>query len=260
MQISKITEILREAIQGKVASPPIEVAPFLTEDRSPAEGALNNDATLPSLFIYLLNICAKGIVNQFINEGGANPKAADPVGVFAAHIFSHKEFQWRGKSLIDIVIAKLRVVCPVLFGIRGNDRTERGRTALGWKKEGPAWVTEQSHNDRMTGLGAGFASLSLRDFSKTTKTNPYPPYNYWMALASIVNTPAGEICNTQYVVLRSMIEGHSQRFLNFYGNAGLAALRLALIEFPKKAPQTATAAGSLRALAEVLRGEGLVLS
>ncbi len=96
---------------------------------------------MPSLLIYLLNICAKGIINQFINECGANPKAADPVGVVAAHIFSNPDFQWRGKSLIDILMAKFRVVCPALFGLRGNDRTERGRLALGWKKEGPAWVS-----------------------------------------------------------------------------------------------------------------------
>ena len=243
-----------------MASPPIPVATFVVEDRQPVEGAVHNNDSLPSLFIYLLNICAKGIINQFINEGGANPKAADPVGVFAAHIFSTKEFQWRGKPLIDLLIAKFRVVCPVLFGLRGNDKTEKGRDALGWKKEGPHFVPEQTHNDRMTGLGAGFAALSLRDFSKTTKSNPYPPLNYWKALAAIVNTPANETSNTQYVVLRSMIQGHEFRFLNFYGNAALAALRLALIEFPKKAPPNAAAAGSLQALTEVLRAEGLVFS
>lgn len=229
--------------------------------REPVQGVPNNDPTLPALFIYLMNICAKGIISQFINEASANTKAADPIGVFTAHIFSHKDFQWRGQSLIDILMAKFRVVCPVLFGSRGNDKMEKGRLALGWKKDGPSWITEQSHNDRMTGLGAGYASISLRDFSKSSKANPYPPTNYWKALAAIVNTPANETSNTQYVVLRAMIEGHEQRFINFYGNAAVAALRLALVEFPKKAPQSASASGSLQALAEVLRSEaGLSLA
>lgn len=157
-------------------------------------------------------------------------------------------------------MAKFRVVCPVLFGLRGSDKTERGRLAIGWKKDGPGYVTEQTHNDRMTGLGAGFASISLRDFSKTAKANPYPPVNYWKALAGIVNSPPNETSNTQYVVLRAMIEGHEQRFLNFYGNAAIAALRLALIDFPKRAPANASAAQSLRAMVELLRTEGLVLS
>lgn len=258
-QITRITEILREAVQNKVPSPPIDPRPFMLSE--PAGGGNPGEPdTLPSLFVYLLNVCAKGIVNQFINEGGANPKSTDPVGVFAAHIFSHKEFQWRGAPLVDILMAKMRVSCPVLFGVRANDKTHGGRAAVGWKKDGPAWVSEQSHNDRMTGLGAGFASLSLRDFSKSSKSNPYPPTHYWMALAAIVNTPPGQTCNTQYAVLRAMIDGHHQRFLNFYGNAALAALRLALVDFPNRAPENAPAAGSLRALTEVLRGEGLLLS
>ncbi|PTB69494.1 GLE1-domain-containing protein [Trichoderma citrinoviride] len=258
--IAKITMALKEALDGKVPSAPIEVSRFVVGQRQPAEGAAHNDATLPSLFIYLLNICAKGIINQFINECSANPKAADPIGVFTAHIFSQKDFLWRGESLIDILMAKFRVVCPVLFGLRGSDRTERGRLAIGWKKDGPGYVTEQTHNDRMTGLGAGFASISLRDFSKTSKANPYPPTNYWKALAGIVNSSPNETSNTQYVVLRAMIEGHEQRFLNFYGNAAIAALRLALLEFPKKAPANAAAAHSLVAMVELLRNEGLVLT
>lgn len=261
MQTTKIMSILRESLSGQVPSPLIDASRFVAEPRQPAEGATHNDAALPALFIYLMNICAKGIISQFINEAGANPKAADPIGVFTAQVFSHKDFQWRGQSLIDILLAKFRVVCPVLFGFRGNDRTEKGRQAIGWRKDGPSWITEQNHNDRMAGLGAGFASVSLRDFSKASKVNPYPPTHYWKAFAGIVNSPANETSNTQYVVLRSMIDGHEQRFLNFYGNAAVAALRLALVDFPKKAPQNASAAGTLVALAEVLRTEGgLVLA
>lgn len=259
-QINKITTALREALEGRVPSPLIEVSQFVVDNREPQEGAVHNGTTLPALFIYLMNICAKGIIAQFINECGANPKAADPIGVFTAHIFSTKEFQWRGTSIIDILMAKFRVVCPVLFGLRGNDKTERGRLALGWRKDGASYITEQSHNDRMAGLGAGFASISLRDFSKSSKSNPYPPTHYWKSLAGIINSPKGETSNTQYVVVRSMIDGHEQRFITFYGNAALAALRLALVDFPKKAPENSSAAGSLVALAEVFRSEvGLAL-
>ncbi|PHH77412.1 hypothetical protein CDD80_647 [Ophiocordyceps camponoti-rufipedis] len=255
----KIVDLLQEAVEGKIAGPLVDVNRFVAEPRVSQDGS--DDAKLPALFIYLINVCAKGIINQFINECGANPKAADPIGVFTAQLFSHKDFQWRGKSLIDILLAKFRVVCPVLFGLRGSDKTERGRLALGWKKDGPGWITEQSHNDRMAGLGAGFAAVSLRDFSKSSRQNPYPPKHYWMALAHIVNTPPSETSNTQCIVLRALIDGHEGRFLDFYGNAAVAALRLALIDFPTKAPENAPAAGSLRALTEVLRSEkGLVLS
>ncbi|RCI16056.1 hypothetical protein L249_2072, partial [Ophiocordyceps polyrhachis-furcata BCC 54312] len=257
---SKITGLLRQVLKGEIPSPPVQVSRFVAEPSEPVSGSRTNDEALPSLFIYLLNVCAKGIINQFINECGANPKAADPIGVFTAHLFSQPDFQWRGKSLIDILLAKFRIVCPVLFGSRGNDKTEQGRTALGWRKDGPAWITEQNHNDRMAGLGAGFAAISLRDFSKTSKTNPYPPSHYWKAFSLIVNTPATKTSNTQCVVLRAMIDGHDRRFIDLYGNAAIAALRLALVDFPQKAPPNSPAAGSLRALAEVLRAEkGLIL-
>ncbi|KID87562.1 GLE1-like protein [Metarhizium guizhouense ARSEF 977] len=259
---TKIMSLLRQSLDGQLPSPPVAVGQFVAISREPSTQDIpNNGAELPSLFIYLMNICAKGIISQFINEGGANPKAADPIGVFAAQVFSHKDFSWRGQSLIDILMAKFRVVCPVLFGSTGNEKTEKGRQALGWKKDGPSWIPEQAHNTRMAGLGAGFASISLRDFSKASKTNPYPPTHYWKAFASIVNCPTAQISNTQLVVLRSMIDGHESRFINFYGNAAIAALQLALVEFPKRAPANSSAAGSLRALADVLRSDsGLALA
>ncbi|EFY87964.1 RNA export mediator Gle1 [Metarhizium acridum CQMa 102] len=253
---TKIMSFLRQSLDGQLPSPPVDVGQFVAVPREPSTQDIpNNGAELPSLFIYLMNICAKAIIVQFIKECEANPKAADPIGVFAAQVFSHKDFSWRGQSLIDILVAKFRVVCPVLFGSRGNDKTEKGKQALGWKKDGPSWIPEQTHNERMAGLGAGFASISLRDFSKASKTNPYPPTHYWKAFASIVNCPSAEISNTQLVVLRSMIAGHESRFINFYGNAAIAALQLALVEFPKRAPANSSAAGPLRALAEILRSD-----
>jgi nucleoporin GLE1 len=251
--------ILRTALDGTVPSPPVQVSNFVTDNRQPVEGAAHNGDTLPSLFIYLLNIFSKAIINQFISEAGANPKAADPVGVFTALIFSTPEFHWRGRSLIDILMAKFRVACPALFGLRGNDRTERGRTALGWRRDGPDWISEEAHSDRMTGLGAGFAAISLRDFGKSKKENPYPPTNYWTALACIVNTPKGETSNTQCIVLRGMIEGYEHRFLRFYGNAGLAALKLALIDFPNKAPEDVAGTALLRTFGVLLKEDGLYL-
>ncbi|EEY18017.1 predicted protein [Verticillium alfalfae VaMs.102] len=113
----------------------------------------------------------------------------------------------------------------------------------------------------MTGLGAGFAPISLRDFSKASKKNPYPPSHYWTAMAKIVNSPPALISNTQYTVLKAMIDGHETRFLQFYGNAAIEALRTALVEFPKKAPATSHTAQALQVLGQVLqRDSGLALA
>ncbi|KAK5654819.1 hypothetical protein OQA88_6855 [Cercophora sp. LCS_1] len=201
-------------------------------------------------------------IGQFINESGPRPETADPVGVCLATVFSEPDFLWRGESLIDILMAKFGVVCPVLFGRTGKDVDPREKLLLGWwrQSKGGPLVPEQIHADRMTGLGAGFAAVSLRKFGNSKKTNPYPPRHYWAAMARIVNTPPERISATQCVVLKSMIENYAQKFIEFYGTAAVAALRLCLVDFPARAPEKSAAAESLNVLAQVLKRDmGLAL-
>lgn len=261
-QQEKIRNSLREAMANQVQSQLVDPGLFTLEPRNPVQGATRNEPQLPSLFLYLINIFAKAAIKQFIVEGGANPETADPIGVMVAFTFSDAEFHWRGASLIDILIAKFRIVCPVLFGYRGSEKTEQGRARLGWwKDESGRWIDDQSHMNRMMGLGSGFAAISLRKFGKSSKKNPYPPRNYWTAMAKIVNTPSAEISNTQCLVLKAMIENYEQRFIEFYGTAAIAALKTALIDFPARAPTKSSAVSSLEVVAQLLkRSTGLSLA
>lgn len=209
---------------------------------------------LPLLFIYIMNIFTKVVINQFISEAGIKPAAADPIGTVAVNIIARNT--WRGVSLIDMLIAKFRITCPVLFGFRGNEKTEQGRERLGWWKNNGDWVSDNQHTDRMTGLAAGYAAVSLRDFSKVTSMkNPYPPPKYWSAMAAIVSTPPAEVSNTQYVVLKGMIDGYEKRFLTFYGSAAQAALKVAVVDFPTRAPEQNTSVTSLSFLRGKIQDE-----
>jgi len=233
------------------------------EPREPVQGATRNEPELPSLFLYLLNQLSKAVISQFISESSADTRTADSIGQVVAKVFSEDDFLWRGKPLIDIVIAKYRVVCPVLFGLRGNEKMEQGRLRLGWQRDKTtgAWASEQEHHNRMTGLGAGFAAMTLRDFSKVKRQNPWPPTAYWTAMAGIISTPAGDISETQCTVLKAMIADCEQKFVNFYGNAAVAALRCALVDFPARVNPQTTASSSLRVLAKTLeRATGLRLT
>ncbi|KAK0665511.1 putative nucleoporin GLE1 [Cercophora samala] len=259
-QQAKIISLLREALGNEVQSQLIDPSDYVFEPRQPVEGALRNEPALPSLFIYLLNIFSKGAISQFINEASARPETADPVGVCIAATISEPDFLWRGKSMIDILLAKLRIVCPVLFGYRGSEKTEQGRARLGWWKDSGRWIGEQQHMDRMTGLGAGFAAISLRKFAASKKQNPFPARHYWAAMARIVNTPPAEISNTQCIVLKAMIENYEGKFIDAYGSAAIVALRTALIEFPARAPTKGAAVNSLEVLATLLKkNTGLAL-
>ncbi|KAK1778096.1 GLE1-like protein-domain-containing protein [Copromyces sp. CBS 386.78] len=259
-QNNTIAALLREALENRVQSQLVDPNTFLVEPRAPVQGPTDNDPQIPSLFIYLLNVFAKATISQFINEGGPRPETADPVGVCIAAVFSDPAFAWRGASMIDILLAKFRIVCPVLWGYRGSEKTEQGRARIGWWRDNGRWVTEQAHFDRMTGLGAGFAAISLRNFGSSKKQNPYPPRHYWAAMAKIVNTPSAEISNTQCVVLKAMIQNYEEKFIHAYGTAALAALRTALVEFPARAPVKSSAVNSLQVVYDLLRkSTGLVL-
>ncbi|KAB5531301.1 GLE1-like protein-domain-containing protein [Coniochaeta sp. 2T2.1] len=258
VQIKRIQHLIKEALVNDVRSQLVDPSILVLEPREPQQGAENN-GEVPSLFLYLLNIFAKTAINQFINEAGPRPETADPVGVTVAAIFAEPSFLWRGKSLIDILLAKFRVVCPVLFGHNGNEKYEDGRRRLGWHKEGGSWVPEQQHFDRMTGLGAGYAAISLRNFNRSKKKNPFPPTNYWTAFARIVNTPPAEISNTQAIVLKAMIQHYDGKFLEAYGNAAREALRIALVDFPRKCPAQTPATQSLQVLAQTLKKESLLI-
>lgn len=250
-QLSQLMAIFREAAQ--VLEPKVDVSMFLASRPQQA------DTQAPALLLYLLNILAKAVISQFIDEGGVSPKAADPVGIVASHIFAISEFRWNGSSLIDILIAKMHVVCPVIWGIYGDESTKEGKLRLGWWQEDkdsktPTWVSSQEHNQRMTGLGAGFAALAMRNYEKAKLDNPYPNVHYWQALAAIINVPAAEITQTHFIVLKAMIENYETRFLEFYGDAAIAALRIALLEFPRRGEhQHSVAAKALAGLADVLR-------
>lgn len=219
---------------------------------SPPDGLDNSQG--PALLVYLLNIFAKAIIAQLITEAGMKPQLADQIGTMASHIFAIGAFRWQGISLIDIFLAKLHLVCPVLFGINGDEQYQHGKERLGWWKEEPdgAFIPVQAHLQRMTGLAAGFAALALRNYEKAAAINPFPPDNYWRALARVSNVPPDQISQTHFIVLKGLIEESEERFLQFYGNAAVTALRHALIEVPRRSPPS-VASKQLAGLVDILR-------
>ena len=247
-----IIDILKRALT--LPEPKINVTLFLAH----APATTPSDPNGPALMVYLLNEFSKYIIAQFIDEAGVSPKRADAIGVVASHIFALDFFRWQGISLIDILLAKMHVVAPALFGIYGPENTVQGKERLGWwredgRHEGP-FVPEQQHFVRMTGLGAGFAALSLRNYEKAKAENPFPESHYWEAVAKITHVPPAEITQTHFVLLKALIENYETKFIGFYGGAAVAALREALIELPARCPRS-VASKSLAGLKDVLARE-----
>ncbi|KAF1356742.1 hypothetical protein BDV97DRAFT_342547 [Delphinella strobiligena] len=241
--LQQIVTILKEAQQ--FPEPSVDVSSYLI-----SVAGTGSPIPISGPFIYLLNIFSKAVLQQLIHE---RAKIAEPIMVTAVSIFANNAFQANGSiCLIDMLLAKYHVACPVLWGIYGNEKTAKGRARIGWNNDKGTWIDEQGHIERMMGLGAGYAALSLRDFSKSRMQNPYPPVNYWKTMSYIVNTPASEIQPTHFIVLKALIDGHIHRFVGFYGQAALVALRKALVEFPAQA-QKGPARDSVMVMPETIR-------
>ncbi|KAE8446949.1 hypothetical protein EG329_011431 [Mollisiaceae sp. DMI_Dod_QoI] len=237
----------------------IDPSPYVVRTPAPLTDpeAKNNGDQLPVLFIYLLSVFAKALVAQAAQESSAKPETAEPIALAAHQVFSHPDLLWRGMSMIDILVAKLRKSCGSLFGFRGAETKDTGRRTLGWKQEDGIWISEELHYDRMRGIGAFYASLCLRQYKN--RVNPYPPHHYWRAMAAILSCPQQERSNTSYYVLIALIQGYEQKFLHFYGDMARYALEAALIEYPKGAREMNTAVMSLVTLGEKIQKEGLNL-
>lgn len=229
----------------------------------------NNSTTIPSLLLYLLSVLSKAVVSAFVGECAVNTKAAEPIGTMVAQVFSMTELQFQRNvpsansgprseefggnaptppmkpstvSLITILMCKFHATAPILFGISGSENSPAGRLRLGWRRENvsdsdkKAFVLEQQQYDRLIGLGAGYASIALRNFSKSLFNNPFPPVHFWESFAHIVNTPSTEIQTSHLLLLKSMLENSIDRFVLFFGAAAVAALRLGLVEWPRTFP------------------------
>ncbi|KAL4886527.1 hypothetical protein BJY04DRAFT_74293 [Aspergillus karnatakaensis] len=252
-QTQEIRTTLEKAVS--IAEPSVDIRQFLAFP--PEDIASSDDNKVPALLIYALNIFAKSLIASLITEASINQGHAEPVGIVAAQIFSMDAFIYKGHHMVDILWAKYRVVCPALWGFRGNEKTESGRKALGWWREGPdgPWVTEQTHSDRMTALGAGFAALTLRNFGKTARKNPFPNTMYWTSMHKILTVPPSEIQETHVTLLSALLRSSAERIVGFFGHIGLALMRKAIVELPASLPRQSMGVNQLKLLKELYKKE-----
>ena len=116
----------------------------------------------------------------------------------------------------------------------------------------------------MTGLSAGYASISLRNYSKSkVSKNPYPDYHYWATVARLANTPVHDLTQTHFVVIKGLVDKYEERFIQFYGTAAVAVLRILLVELPTRLPEQMRKGGAVMGLVALAETEkkvnGLVL-
>ncbi|KAE9969551.1 hypothetical protein EG328_006468 [Venturia inaequalis] len=237
---SKMLAILQQAMTAP--GPKVDARNYLITAKAKFANMVPEQAQVPAVFICLINYFAK-ISIKMLRESTLQTMT-NLVGISVAFMFGHMTMRWNGESFIDIFLAKYHKACPVLFGIYGPENTQAGRNRIGWGKEGDSWIDTAIHQEEMMGLAMGWSAVTLRDF-KTSKTaqNSLPAYHFWASVANIVNVPAKDVQETHLIVLKNILEHYADKFVNFYGQAAMVAMRRAVVEFPAPLKESTARSG-----------------
>lgn len=234
--------------------PMIDIRPYIVSHQIP-QLANENDAAYPAFLLYVWICFEKFLVKQFEKEAAnTDGRIIQEIGLIAASLFGDQKYMWNGLPLTDIALAKFHKACPPLFGIRGTMDTKEGRLRLGWRPDS----TPESYSQRMRGIGAGYASMSLRSFA--SKTPAIATSEYWRAIVSICNTPPDQLWPGHFAILSGLIRDYYKKFIQFYGVPARAVLRRAVIDLPARAPpRCKDAASTIAVLHENWKRENLSL-
>ncbi|OQE40825.1 hypothetical protein PENCOP_c005G03470 [Penicillium coprophilum] len=247
-QIIQLKAELEKALA--YSEPTVDIRNFIA---FPPEEIAKTEHKVPAMLIYGLNIFAKSLVSSLLGEASIKQSHAEPIGIVAAQIFSFDCFTYKGLHMSDILWAKYRVVCPALWGFIGNDKTEGGRRVMGWWRSADtgSWVTEEVHMDRMTALGAGYAAMTLRNFAKSPRRNPFPNTMFWASIHKILAIPPSELQETQIALLAALLRSSGERIIGFFGQYGLALMHYVIVDLPRKLQRETMAVTQLSTLREL---------
>jgi nucleoporin GLE1 len=238
--------------------PTVDIRPYLISQDIPPL-ANEAEAQYPAFLLYMWICFEKFVLKQFEKEAASTDgRTIQEIGLIAASLLADQRYMWKGIPLTDIVLAKLHRICPILFGIRGTMNTAEGRIRLGWLPIDKASPSEEQYGQRMRGLGAGYAALSLRSFN--AKAPAVPMSEYWRAIVSICNTPTDCLWPGHFAILYGLIRDYYKKFLTFYGAQARGVLRRATIDLPARAPpRCKDAAGPVSVLPLGWRKENISL-
>lgn len=239
--------------------PMIDIRPYIISHPIP-QLANEADAMYPAFLLYIWICFEKSLLKQFEKEAASEDgRTIQEIGLIAASLLSDTQYMW-GKSvpLSDIVLAKLHRICPPLFGVRGNMNTREGQARLGWMPIDKNPPTPETYSQRLRGMAAGYAAMSLRSFKGNRPA--IPASEYWRAIVSICNTPSDQLYPGHFALLMGLVRDYFKKFLEFYGVPARGVLRRAVIELPARAPAHAKdAAGVLAVLAEGWKKQNISL-
>lgn len=237
--------------------PTVDIRPFLVSQAIPPL-ANEAEAQYPAFLLYMWIMFEKFLLKQFEKEAAnEDGRIIQEIGLIAASLFADQRYMWKGISLIDVLLAKMHHICPILFGVRGSMNTVEGQKRLGWMPIDKQPPTGEIYMQRIRGLSAGYAAMSLRAF----KTVPALPMSeYWRIVVLVCNTPPGDMYPGHFAILNGLLRDFYKKFLGFYGVQARGVLRRAIVDVPARAPpRCKDAAGTISVFQEQWMKENVFL-
>lgn len=237
--------------------PTIDIRRFLVSQPIPPL-ANEAEAQYPAFLLYMWIMFEKLLLKQFEKEASnEDGRIIQELGLIAASLFADQKYMWKGISLVDILLAKMHYICPIMFGVRGSMNTVEGQKRLGWMHIDKQPPTGEIYMQRIRGMSAGFAAMSLRAF----KTVPALPMSeYWRVLVHVCNTPPQDLYPGHFAILNGLMRDFYKKFLGFYGVQARGVLRRAVIDVPARAPERCKdAAGIISVFREQWKKENISL-
>lgn len=238
--------------------PMVDIRPFLVNQTIPPL-ANEAEAQYPAFLLYMWIMFEKFLLKQFEKEASnEDGRIIQELGLIAASLFADQKYMWKGISLIDVLLAKMHHICPIMFGVRGSMNTVEGQKRLGWMPIDKQPATGEIYMQRIRGLSAGFAAMSLRSF----KTVPALPMSeYWRCLVHVCNTPPADLYPGHFAILGGLLRDFYKKFLGFYGVQARGVLRRAVVDLPARAPERCKeAAGIISVFQEQWKKERVYLN
>ncbi|KAJ4352886.1 hypothetical protein N0V95_003861 [Ascochyta clinopodiicola] len=238
--------------------PTVDIRPFLVSHSIPPL-ANEAEAQYPAFLLYMWIMFEKFLLKQFEKEAAnEDGRIIQEIGLIAASLFADQKYMWKGISLIDVVLAKMHHICPILFGVRGSMNSVEGQRRLGWMPIDKQPPTGEIYMQRIRGLSAGYAAMSLRAF----KTVPALPMSeYWRVVVLVCNTRPEDLYPGHFAILNGLLRDFYKKFMGFYGVQARAVLRRAIVDVPARAPpRCKDAAGIISVFQEQWKKENVFLN
>lgn len=184
-------------------------------------GTIESCKVNDTAYQWALNFYSKALIDQAEAESSVRVDRALPLGILTTFLLG------QFPELHELLMARFVKKCPLLIGYSCSIDTEEGRLRMGYgRKDEGTWEAEERYCERLGGIAAVWAVVTISQPLGAGKPHPYPIENSWRMLARLVNTHQALLQNVHFTVAATWWEIASETMVKAYGKQAVKLLQL----------------------------------